>query len=505
MALYVGLDVGTTTLSAVVLDADTGGLLARNTVGHAAYVPSGKAGRLERVELDLEKLRGLIVQVLAETVAAMSTRREEVHGLGVTGQMHGLALLNPDTTPLRPAITWQDRRVEERLPGEEETYLQRFISLSGGPSAFERMGCLPAAGYLGPTLFWLRLHDQLPPWPAQVCFIPDAAVAFLTGGTPCTDPTNGGSSGMFDIVSPGWHWPVIERLGLPREIFPQVRESGAQAGELLPAAAAKTGLRAGTPVFVALGDNQASFLGSVREPRDSLLINVGTGGQISVLLDTFQRLPGLDTRYFPGGRYLVVGAGSFGGRTYRYLRDFFRQVGVAFFGGSGDEELYEKMTRLAAAVPPGSDGLDCCPVFTGTRIDSSARGRFSGISPQNLTPGHLGRALLEGLAKGFLSLYNQMRPLVGERAYMVGAGNGLRRNCLLAETLARTFGVPLHITAQEEEAAMGAALLAAVGSGGLETWDAAGKLVRYAEAFAPGNKNDSDETSMTAPVLGQGL
>jgi len=319
MALYAGLDIGTTTLSVVILDAQTGELVARYTMAHAATSASRREREPPRAEFDLARLRGLLLFVLSEAVARVGGRRGDIRGLGVTGQMHGVALLNPDTTPLRPAITWQDRRVEGRIPGQEETYLQRFIALAGGPSAFESMGCLPAAGYMGPTLFWLQLTDQLSSAPMRASFIPDACVTFLTGKPPCTDPTDGGGSGLFDIVTRQWDWSLIERLGLPSDIFPEVREPGQRAGELLPALAEETGLPQRTPVFVALGDNQASFLGSVREPGHSILINVGTGGQISALMDRFHRVPGLDTRYFPGGRYLLVGAGSFGGRTYAYL------------------------------------------------------------------------------------------------------------------------------------------------------------------------------------------
>ena len=483
MALYMGLDVGTTTISSVILEVDSGRIAAYSTAANTADSTPREEKARGRAELDLGKLWTLIVQVLAETIAQVPARKEEVRGLGVTGQMHGVAFLNPDATPLGPAITWQDQRVEDRIPGQAETYLERFISMAGGPQAFERMGCMPAPGFLGPTLFWLELNGQLPPPPALACFIPDAAVSFLSGCCPCIDPTDGGSSGVFDIVACDWDWRLIQRLGLPREIFPEVRESGGWAGDLLPHIAERTGLPEGTPVFVALGDNQASFLGSTREPEESILVNVGTGGQVSALADGFYRLPSLDTRYFPNGHYLLVGAGLFGGRSYAYLRDFFREVGVAFFDGNGSEELYDEMTRLAAAVPPGAEGLRCIPLFTGTRMDPKARASFSGISPRNFTPAHFARALLEGMAEGFFDFYKKMKPVIGERTHLVGAGNGIRRNRLLAEILAKRFDMPLHIPSHEEEAATGAALMAAVGAGELENLDAAARLVRYRQAI----------------------
>lgn len=485
MSLYLGLDVGTTTLSTVILDMQSGSLKAKHTVVHDAEATSAQDKARGRAELDLERLYPQMLRALIEAVTQVGAERAWVRGIGVTGQMHGLALLGADNRPLGPAITWQDRRAQEQIPDSSETYLERFISLAGGPLAFERMGCLPATGYLGVTLFWLKLNSQLPPPPARACFIPDAAVSFLTGCPPCTDPTDGGSSGIMDIVARQWDWPLIERLGLPRELFPPVRESGERAGELRPELARELGLPQGTPVCVALGDNQASFLGSVREPETSLLINVGTGSQLSALAERFQRPPGLDVRYFPGGKYLLVGAGLFGGRSYSYLREFFRRVGAAFFGGRGDEELYEEMNRLAAQVPPGADGLRCSPLFTGTRADPTLRGSFTGITPENLTPGHLTRALLEGMAEGFYAFYEQMRPLLGPRAQLIGSGNGLRRNPLLAQILAERFGMPLSIPVLEEEAAVGAALLAGVGAGEFTDIAEASQVWRYAEAILP--------------------
>ena len=485
MAHYIGLDVGTTTLSSVVLDATTGHLLDHFSVEHRAAATTPVEKARGRAELDIKIVCRLVVQMLSDVVSRMADGGGEIWGIGVTGQMHGVAFLNLDTSPLCPAITWQDRRVAEPLPGSEETTLDRFLSVAGGLQAFKRMGCVPAAGYMGPTLFWLHHNGQLPSPPVTACFVPDATVSFLTGRPPCTDPTDGGSSGIFDIVARQWDWSLIERLGLPRDLFPEVREPGEQAGSLLPKIAKQTGLPSGIPVFVALGDNQASFLGSVREPVRSLSLNMGTGAQVSALVNGFQRLPDLDTRYYPGGRYLLVGAGLFGGRSYAYLRDFFLQVGTDIVGCNGDEMLYDEMTRRAAVVSPGADGLRCVPLFTGSRSDPSLRASFTGITPSNFTPGHLTRALLEGMAEAFNQFYEQMRPHLGRRTHLVGSGNGIRRNHLLAEILAERFYMPLYIPALEEEAATGAALLAAVSVGELEDLDAASELLRYRDCVEP--------------------
>ncbi len=476
--MYIGLDIGTTTLSAVVLDTDSGTLLAHQTTpNRAGMFPSPG-----RTELDVEKLQQFTIDCLATIVADARIDPAKVRGIGVTGQQHGVAFLDATGAPVRPAITWQDLRAQEKIPGSHESYLQRLIAQAGGVEAFRRMGCVPAAGFLGTTLFWLHQNDQMPSLPFTACFVPDAVVTFLTGAPPSSDPTLAGSAGLFDIVANQWDWALLDRLGLPAALFPPVGVAGEQAGGLRPAIAAQTGLPAGLPVGVALGDNQASFIGSVREPARSLLLNVGTGGQISARTDEFHFIPGLENRPFPGGHYLLIGGGLFGGRSYAYLLNFFRQAGEQLFNGISADDLYDRMTNLAAHTAAGSDGLRCQPFFTGSRVDPNLRASFTGLSPDNFTPGHFARALLEGMAEGFYRFGEQMAPFIGQRSPLVGAGNGVRRNRLLAEILADRFAMPLHIPALAEEAAVGAAIVAAVGQREFDTLDAAtARLLNYAE------------------------
>ena len=479
MSLCVGLDIGTTTVGAVIFDTATGRLAASCTLPHTARTGGVPADDPLAAELDLRALRSATLECLARAISRVGRTAQSVCGIGVTGQMHGVALLDAHGDPVAPVITWQDRRVEEAIPGEGCTWLDAFIERAGGPGAFDCAGCMPAAGYLGPTLYRLVRLGQLPAETAAACFIPDATVTFLTGATPCTDPTDAASSGVFDVRTRQWHWPIIDRLGLPANLLPEVRPSGAHAGELLPDAAEQTGLPAGTPVFGAVGDNQASFLGSVRGPGESLLLNVGTGSQISAVTDSFAQVPGLEVRPFVDERCLVVGGGLFGGRSYASLRDFFRSVGASFFGAKTDDELYDEMTRLAAEVPPGCEGVRCSPLFTGTRDDPSLRGAFTGLAPHTFTPGHVTRALLEGIAEAFYAFYERMRPVVGERGVLVGSGNAVRKNRLLAEILSRRFGAELHIPALREEAAVGAALMAAVGAGEFRTPREAAQVLEY--------------------------
>lgn len=480
--MLIGLDIGTTSLSAVVLDPESGRQAASRTVANRAGSSPGPG----RAELDLSRLYGLTVQCLAELVAQADLAATSIQGIGVTGQQHGVALIGPEASPAGPAITWQDVRVQEPLPGSDRPVLDRFISAAGGREAFRNTGCLPAAGFLGPSLYWLNLQDALPGPPATACFVPDAVVSFLTGATVVCEPTLAGSSGIFDIRANCWDSTLLERLELPARLFPRIGGAGEVVGGLRRELAEAVGLAEGTPVTVALGDNQASFIGSAPEPGRSLLLNVGTGGQISARTDAFHFIPGLENRPFPGGQYLLIGGGLFGGRSYAYLQRFFQEVGTQFLDLDVVDDLYERMTKLAAAVPAGSDGLRCEPFFTGSRTDPGLRASFSGLSPDNFTPAHFARALLEGMAEGFFAFFEQMKPVVGMPPLLVGSGNGVRQNRLLPRILAGRFEKPLLLPSHAEEAAVGAAVTASVGLGifgDLET--AAGALLDYADAIQP--------------------
>jgi sedoheptulokinase len=473
MSYAIGIDLGTTSLSALILNLADGGIVVQRTLPHGA-LSSPSAGR---AELDLGRVLALLAAAVQEMLAANPGCAQEVRCIGVTGQQHGLALLDGLGRPVAPAITWQDQRGEELMPESDESYVRRLIALAGGPPAFERMGCLPATGYLGVTLFWLAQHQALDAGVAQVGLIPDAAVTYLTGHAVATDPTNGGSSGLLDIHARDWDWEIMDRLRLPRGLFPLIAEAGSPAGTLRADLARRWGLPNEIPVGVALGDNQASFLGSVRRPAESVLVNIGTGGQVSAWVPEPARLDDFDTRCFPGGGYLLVGATLYGGATYAAWRGFLRDVGVAFFGATGQEELYDRMTELAGAVASGAEGVRCNPLFAGTRADPAARGGFAGLTTATLTPAHLTRALLEGMADGYHALYARMRPIIGERALLVGSGNALARNPLLARLVSERFGRPMHLAPAAEAAALGAALTAAVGCGALPGFEAAARLL----------------------------
>jgi sugar (pentulose or hexulose) kinase len=478
MPIAVGTDLGTTTLTALALDTATGEILAGWTAANTAAVTAVGDKSRGFCEWDARAIADRAAAGLRGIAGQLGRRRDQVAAIGITGQQHGVVLVDDTCIPRTPFINWQDRRGDQPERGTGQTYAGRALDLVGA-EAPRRAGCRLASGYMGVTLFWLKTAGMLPAG-ATACFLMDYFAAVLTGRPPVTDPTCAASSGLFNLADGDWDRASIAALGLPRTLFPPVLPSGEPLAGLSPALAEATALPAGVPVCVGIGDNQASFLGSVADRGATVLVNVGTGGQVTTYTDQLYCDALLETRPFPRGGFLLVCAGLCGGRAYAVLERFFRDVGVQLFGLTPGEPLYPILNRIAGQVPRGADGVRCEPLFAGTRACPEQRAAWSGISAENFTPAHLARALLEGMARAFRTGYESIRRHSRcEHRRLVGAGNGLRENPLLSRLVAEEFGLPLELSRHREEAAYGAALMAAVGTGLVPDFASAGRLIRY--------------------------
>jgi sugar (pentulose or hexulose) kinase len=480
LSAVLGIDLGTTTITAVALDPGNGQILASAAAPNRAETTSVGNRSRGYSEWDVEAIFSAAGDCLREVMRLLGTPASELAGLGITGQQHGGVLVGPHLRLLTPLIGWQDRRAEEELFAAR-TFVRQALDLAG-PEATARTGCRMAAGYLAVTLFWLKEKGLLPR-AAKACFLMDCFAARLTGQPPVTDPTCAASSGALNLRTLDWDADLLSALALPRSALPEVRRSGELQGRLTADSAAATGLPQALPVFVGIGDNQASFLGSVAEIENSVLVNVGTGGQVAAWDEDVHFDPLLETRPFPGGGFLLVCAGLCGGRSYDALESFFRQVGAQFFGAQDGRPLFDVMNQLAAATVPGAGGVGCEPFFTGTRHRPELRASWVGLSLETFTPAHLTRALLEGMARAFRSGYDAITGQTGRRAQsLVGAGNGLRENPLLADIVAGAMELPLLFPRHRAEAAFGAALVAAVGCGACPNLASAGQLIGYQQA-----------------------
>jgi len=459
VAAHLGIDIGTTTITCVAFDTSRRQLVGLASAANDTETTSPSDRQRGRSEWDLDAMLDRALGVVSEVAGALAG---PVDGIGVTGQMHGMALVSPDGRAASPFIGWQDQRcLNEYTPGR--TYVDHIAAAAAGMVV--SLGCTPATGYMGATLLWLRANGALPAG-ARACFAADSFVRRLTAGPTVTDPTNAASAGMFDVIRGGWHSDLVSALGLDGGVLPEVLSSCSQAGALCPDVAHTMELPSGTPVAVACGDNQASFAGSVADAASAVLVNVGTGGQVSAHTGRPVTVPGMDLRPYLDGCWLVVGAGLCGGASLAILRDFFIDVGQSLFGVAAPKDIYDRLTMLAADVPYDAEGLRLRPTFRGSRAAPELRAELTGLSDRNFTARHLTRALLTGLGTEFRSQYDDMVGAgLSSRQQLVGSGNAVRLNPVLRSSLSTAFSMPCHTPPMAEEAALGAALTSAVAVG----------------------------------------
>jgi len=473
MATCLGLDIGTTTITALAIRDPDATVAAVETRPTPPRLPAADG----RFEWDAEAIAGAAEDCLAAVVRRLTGNDLDVAALGVTGQQHGVVVVDAALRPLTPFVNWQDRRGDEP-GGAGRTVLDDAVDRLG-PEAWRRAGCSLATGHLGLTLHWMQLGGVLPVGTA--ISIMEFVTARIAGIRPVTEPTCAAASGLFDVHTRGWDTAAFERLSLPAGLFPEVREATTVVGRVAPAAADRTGIRAGVPLTAPLGDQQAGFVGSVADRRRSAHLNVGTGAQVSAYVDSCDFSPPLELRPFPVAGNLLTGAVLCGGWSYQVLEAFCRSVGRDVLGVATDVPVYDRLTALAASVPAGAEGVVCEPLFSGTRFDPSRRGSWRGLSAGTFTPAHLARALLEGMASEYadhLAVIREAMPQPPE--WIVAAGNGLRENAVLQGAVATAAGLPLVLQRHREEAALGTALAAAVGAGWFASLDAASAAAQSA-------------------------
>lgn len=450
---YIGLDIGTTSICGVVFDAGLGEILS--TAAEANRAALDGAYPWERLQ-DPEA-----IWLQAEAVMRqLQQEHPDIGGIGVTGQMHGILYLDELGRAVSPLYTWQDQRGAERLT--QQTYAERLSELTGYTLS---------TGYGVVTHFFNWMNHLIPSSACCVCTIPDYIVIKLTGRqNPLMDPTHAAGIGCYSVQKQDFDAEAMEQAGINRSWFPSVRASGTMAGST----------SGGIPVFVSLGDNQASFLGSVKDIHRTVLLNIGTGGQLSIHEPTNgPDVPeGLEARPFPGGGRLLVGSSLCGGKAYAILEQFFRKVIASYTGEPVSAgQVYAWMERLAAEDSLcGGESLSVNTQFLGTRQEPDRRGQIVGISVDNFLPELLVVGFLRGMVEELHAYFERLpRAIRHNVTSLVGAGNAIRSNDRLRDEAVRQFGLPVHVPTHSEEGAVGAALTAAVGSGEVVSFETAGQ------------------------------
>lgn len=441
----IGLDIGTTTICAIAVDAVSGELLSSVTLDNDSFVEGKPFEKIQSPEKIIEKVTRLADELFSQFAP--------VCAIGITGQMHGIVYIDENGKAVSNLYTWQDGSGNELLG--KLSYARSLSELSGYPCA---------SGFGGTTFYYHSRNNSVPENAVGFCTIHDYAAMVLSGRkAPLVHTSDAASFGLFDLKNGCFDKAAIEKAGLDYSFFPQVTDEYECVGEFR-----------GVPVCVAVGDNQASFIGSLRDMQGCALVNMGTGGQISMLTDLEKAPEGMEIRPLGNGRNILVGCSLCGGRAFAVLADFFAGV-YEMVSGKKPDNIYRAMDS-ALEQSKDSGSLEVSTKLCGTRSNPEERGCIAGIGVDNFTP----VAMMNGFLGGMVDELVQMAAPAGcEVTALVGSGNGLRKNKPLQERFSKALDCEMRIPLNREEAAFGAALTALVAGGEKEDIAQAQLLIKY--------------------------
>ena len=467
MAFVIGIDASTTATKAVLVD-ETGTVVG---IGVSEYPFDQPRPLWSEQAPDL--WWGGAVSAIREVLTTAGADASEVRAIGLTGQMHGLVLLDRDGEVLRPAILWNDQRT-----GAECDAIRAAV----GPERLVRItGNDALTGFTAPKLVWVREHEP-DVWRrvAHVLLPKDYVRYRLTGGY-AMDKAGGSGTILFDLAARGWSPVMLEALGIDPGWMPPTFEGPEVTGEVSAAAAAATDLRAGIPVVAGGGDQAANAVGVGVVNPGRMALSLGTSGVVFAGTDRPLYEPAGRVHAFchaAPGRWHMMSVMLSAAGSLRWFRDAVAP-GVAF----------DDLVGQAAEVPAGSDGLQFLPYLSGERSphpDPLARGAFVGLTLAH-DRRHLTRAVLEGVAHGLRDGLDLMADAGMPAPDQIRASGGGTASPLWRQVLADVLDAEIAIVSTTEGAAYGAALLATVGSGWFPTVNAASDaLVTASPVASPG-------------------
>lgn len=444
MANLLGIDLGTSSVKAVIID-EAANVLA---VGQHEYpIQSPQPAWAEQNPPDWWNATVSAVR------QAVNHAHVPISAIGLSGQMHGVVLIDADSQTLGAAIIWADQRSTAEV--------DEIVTRIGRERIARIAGTAPATGFMASTLLWLLHHDPSRLDRALACLQPKDYLRLRLTGNIAAEVSDASATALFDIHTRQWSDEIISELGLPRHLLPPLLQSSTIAGQLQDAAAKDLGLPSGIPVVAGCADQVAQAVGNgLFDPGDGS-ITLGSGGQLFMPLASPLSHPNLTLHNFchaPSDRWYLLGAMLTAGLSFRWLRDL--------LGLTGDPQAYPQLAALAADIAPGADGLLFLPYMAGERsplMDPLARGCFIGLTLRH-EPGHLARAIMEGVAFALRHILDNMVSSGTPVNRLLAAGNGLS-NPLWRQIVADVLARPLYRSSAVERTGVGAALVAGIGTG----------------------------------------
>ncbi len=479
MKYLIGIDLGTSGTKTVLFRED-GTAVCSSTREYPMYQPNN--GWAEQDPADWwDAAVGTIGQVIRES----GVDAGDIAALGISGQMHGLVMLDEKGGVLRKSIIWCDQRTGEEC--EQITRLvgaQRLIEITANPAL---------TGFTASKILWVRNHEPDVYKQCRHILLPKDYLRYMLTGDFATEVSDASGMQLLDVPGRCWSAEVLEKLDIDPSLLARVYESPEVTGHISHRASRMTGLDTHTLVVGGAGDNAAAAVGTGIVRDGSAFTTIGTSGVVFAHTDKLAIDPKGRVHTFccaVPGAWHVMGVTQGAGLSLRWLRDTccLEEKAQALQQGV---DAYEIMTALAGQSPVGANRLVYLPYLMGERtphLDPDCRGVFFGLSAMH-TKGDLIRAVLEGVSYSLKDCLDILDGMGVRPDSMLLTGGGAR-SPFWRRMLADVFDCPVTTTVNTEGPALGVAILAGVGAGiYTSVQEACARMIRIGETLQPDAAN----------------
>lgn len=445
MTHLLGIDLSTTGAKALLVDREG------RVVGSATTPLNLSTPYPLWSEQDPHEWWTATASSIKQALVGANVSGENIAAIGLTGQMHGLVLLDEQGQVLRPAILWNDQRCGAECDEiRARVGREKLVQITGNDAL---------TGFTAPKILWVEKHEPEVYRRIRHILLPKDYIRYKLTGVHAMDKADGSGTILFDLRRRTWSSQLLDLLNISADWLPPTFEGHETTGEVTREVAELTGLRAGTPVVAGGGDQAAGAVGVGVVRPGSMAVTLGTSGVVfaateSALIEPAGRLHAFC--HAVPDRWHLMGVMLSAAGSLQWYHDKF-----------ACDTTFDHLVNEASQIRPGSEGLIFLPYLSGERTphpDPFARGAWIGLTARH-SRAHLTRAVLEGVAFGLKDIFNLMKDVGLGSVEQIRLSGGGAKSSLWRQILADIFEADLGTVNTTEGAAYGAALLAGVGAG----------------------------------------
>lgn len=462
MNYLIGIDLGTSSTKTVLFD-EKGEVIASASKDYPLYTPhNGWA------EQKPEDWRDAALETITKVVKDSGVAADDIKGLGISGQMHGLVMLDEQGEVIRPSIIWCDQRTEKECEEmTEKVGAEKLIEITANPAM---------TGFTASKILWVRNNEPENYAKCKHILLPKDYVRYILTGEFATEVSDASGMQLLDVPKRQWSDELLEILDIDKSLLAKVYESPEVTGTILPEIAAKTGLSTSTVVVGGAGDNAAAAVGNGVVEDGKAFTTIGTSGVVFAHSNNISIDPKGRVHTFccaVPGAWHVMGVTQAAGYSLAWFQE---NIGTEYARKAKEQGCgaFDLINADVQKTPIGANRLIYLPYLNGERtphVDPNCRGVFFGLSSMHTTA-DMARAVMEGIQYSLTDCNDIIKEMGIEVSEMMACGGGAK-NAVQRQMMADMFGCDVKTVTATEGPALGVAILAGVGAGLYESVESA--------------------------------